>query len=111
MKNTYQRVPTRFARAIRFQLKPTPLTATRSSDLEKLKERLLGELVQAAPGPEQEALFRRAANEAAALVWLTPFPLLLFPTLLEEKAQDALRQSQHQARVLQRSANLLRDAA
>jgi hypothetical protein len=111
MNKIYQRVPTRFARDIRFEIKPIPFRATQTTALDDLKERLLRERLAAVLDPEQNALLRRAANEAAALVWLEPFPLLLFPTLLEEKARAALRQRRRQARIRRRSRNLLLNAA
>ena len=45
---------------------------------------------------------RRAANEAAALAWLTPFPLLVLPALLDEKAEAARRQAERQQTVTKR---------
>jgi hypothetical protein len=107
MNRTYQRVPTRFARETRFEVKPVPFRATQTTALDELKERLLRRLLDTAADPEQNTLLRRAANEAAALVWLSPFALLLFPALLEERAQAALQQRRHQAEVRRDSANLL----
>jgi hypothetical protein len=111
MNKAYQRVPTRFARDIRFEVKPVPFRAAQTTALEDLKERLLRGLLEAVADPDQNALLRRAANEAAALVWLSPFPMLLFPALLEEKAQAALRQRRRQAQIHRRSGNLLLNAA
>jgi hypothetical protein len=111
MNKIYQRVPTRFARETRFEIKPVPFRAAQTSALDDLKEKLLRGLLAAVTDPEQNALLRRAANEAAAFVWLEPFPLLLFPTLLEEKARAALRQRRRQLRVRRRSRNLLLNAA
>ena len=37
-----------------------------------------------------------AANEAAALAWLTVCPLLFFPSLLEEKVRTTLRRWERQ---------------
>ena len=54
---------------------------------------------------------RRAANDAAALAWVTAYPLLVFPALLEEKVRAALRQYGRQAGIRRRSANLLLQAA
>jgi hypothetical protein len=111
MNKIYQRVPTQFARDIRFEMKPVPYRATETSALDGLKERLLRGLLATVSDPEQNALLRRAANEAAALVWLEPFPLLLFPTLLEEKARAAFRQRRRQLRIRRRTRNLLLNAA
>jgi hypothetical protein len=110
MNKAYQRgkgVPTRFGREIRFEVKPVPFRATQTTALDELKERLLRGLLTTVADPEQNARLRRAANEAAALVWLSPFALLLFPTLMEEKAQTALQQGRRQARVRRGSEDLL----
>ncbi len=73
------------------------------TDLEALKTRLLKEhLAQAADLTVVPAL-RRAANEAAALAWLTPYPLLVLPALLEEKAAVASRHTAKQASIRRRS--------
>src|SRR5262245_42671426 len=63
-----------------------------AEELEQLKNRLLRPLIADSPDRDQNKLLHRAANEAAALVWLTACPLLLFPALLEEKAKTALVQ-------------------
>jgi hypothetical protein len=111
MKKTNQRVPTRFAREVRFEVRPAPFRATQTTALDELKERLLRARLGTVTDPEQNALLRRAANDAAALVWLDPFPLLLFPELLEEKAQAALRQHRHQTEILRGGGNVLRRVA
>ena len=57
--------------------------------------------------PELNAPLRRAANEAAALAWVTLYPLLVFPVLFEEKAAAAVRQTERQARIYATSRQLL----
>jgi hypothetical protein len=86
---------------------PAPFRATQETELELLKSRLLiGELnkletVEATP------YVRRAANEAAALAWVTPYPLLAFPVLFEEKVETALLYAARQTNVRVRSAELV----
>ncbi len=114
MKSNYQRVTTWFAPKTRFDVTPVPAAPFRGAvetQLDRLKDGLLLRLLSEAPAPELNAPLRRAANEAAALAWLTPFPLLLFPTLLEEKAQTTRKQVAKQARVRRRSRALLAEAA
>ena len=111
MNKIYQRVPARFAREIRFEIKPVPFRATQTTALDNLKERLLRGLLATVADPEQNTLLRRAANEAAALVWLEPFPLLLFPALLEEKAGEAVRRQARQGQIRLRSQNMFIKAA
>jgi len=58
-------------------------------------------------GAEENSQVRRAANEAAALAWLTKYPLLVFPSLFEEKAEFALVRMEQQDRVRRISRELL----
>jgi hypothetical protein len=53
---------------------------------------------------------KQAANEAAGLAWTTGFPLLVFPTLFQEKV-DVVRKRQDRAqRIKAQTANLLMEA-
>lgn len=108
--NTYTtRVPAEFGPETRFELRPAPVApfrATRETDFERLKTRLLDEQLDGAP-PALNVPLRRAANEAAALAWVTFYPLLVFPVLFEEKTAAALRQAQRQARIYATSHQLL----
>jgi len=98
----------------RFEVAPVPsvpFRGTQETELDRLKARLLRQLLEQTPDEELFAPLRRAANEAAALAWFTPFPLLFFPGLLEEKARAALRQGARQRYVRDLSENLLEAAA
>src|SRR5215510_10111267 len=110
MNTNYARVPTRFAPETRFEVQPAPpapFRATQETGLDKLKHRLLQEFLYERNGSEFNPYVRRAANEAAALAWVTPYPLLVFPELFEEKATAALLQAEYQENVRQRSLELL----
>jgi hypothetical protein len=111
MNQPYKNVPTRFAPEIGFEVKTVPFRDTETTELEKLKGRLLLQLLNQTRDPEHNALLRRAANDAAALAWATCQPLLFFPTLLEEKAQAAVVQLQRQQQVRDRSLNLALEIA
>jgi hypothetical protein len=111
MKEITKQLRARFAREVRFDVKTLSFRTEQTSELERLKHRLLRELLEEATDPEQNALLRRAANDAAALAWVTKYPLLLFPTLLEEKAREALVRLDRQNRIRNRSLNLLPEAA
>ena len=103
-------LPTKFARNTRFQVNPmttVPFRDTQDTDLEALKARLLRQLLAGDVTADLNVRLRRAANEAAALAWLEPYPLLVFPTLLEEKARTAQTQASKQRKVYQRSRHLL----
>jgi hypothetical protein len=109
MNTTKTRVPTEFGPETRFELRPAPpapFRATRETEFERLKTRLLAEQLDGAL-PQFNAPLRRAANEAAALAWVTFYPLLVFPVLFEEKTTAALRQAQRQARIYAGRRDLL----
>jgi hypothetical protein len=111
MMNTYNhRVLTRFEPETRFEVRPAPpppFRAAQEANLERLKDRLLRRALEDLAEPGFHAPMRRAALEAAALAWVTPYPLLLFPGLFEEKARLALFQARRQEAVRQRSSELL----
>ena len=91
----------------RFELQPVDaFRAIHEKEFERLKARLLGSRQREA-GTKWEAPLRDAANEAAAIAWTTPVPLLAFPVLFEEKAAAAVLQNRRQARILKKSRELL----
>ena len=104
------RVPTQFGPETRFEVSPAPpapFRTTRETGLEELKSRLLLGFLKDTADPRLNPYVRRAANEAAALAWVTPYPLLVFPALFEEKTRAAVRQAGRQEKVLRRSLALL----
>ena len=110
MNGKYQLVATRFGPETRFEVRPAPAApfrALQETELERLKGRLLRERLTRANAPGATVPLRRAANEAAALAWVTGYPLLVFPVLFDEKARTALLHAQRQERVLERSRELL----
>ena len=107
MKRTKLKKPAGWRRrpASRFENPPepsAPFRATAESDLERLKERLLRESQAELNTPDWLPALRRASNDAAALAWATPFPLLAFPELFREKAQVARRYAVKQTAVRRR---------
>ena len=112
-KTTNTRLRTKFAPEIRFEVTPeaaAPARGDLENALEQFKARLLRDTLRETPYPEFDPLLRRAANEAAALAWLTPFPLLLLPGLIDEKARQAVELGLRQERVRTRSRKLFRMA-
>lgn len=100
---TRRELKARFEPEFRFEVTPVPAVpfrGTRQSELDRLKDHLLRELLERTDDGAIYAGYRRAANEAAALAWTTPFPLLFFPSLFEEKAREAARYAERQARLL-----------
>jgi hypothetical protein len=107
---TKRTVPTRFEPEIRFELRPippAPFRAVQENRFENLKNKLLVERIEDSFDPELNSYFRRAANEAAALAWVTPYPLLVFPALFEEKADAAIARVERQQVIRERSRELL----
>jgi len=96
-----------FGAETRFEPPPaTPFRVTADAEFERLKGRLLAGCLQAT-GAKWETPLRDAAAEAAALAWTTPVPWLVFPALFEEKAATAILQGKRQARILEKSRELL----
>lgn len=50
-----------------------------------------------------QARLRQAAAEAESLAWLSPFPLLVLPALLEEKVREARLRAAKQAQLREAS--------
>lgn len=112
MKAKPERLPTNFGPETRFEVvpaPPAPFRALQENLFERLKSRLLSERLESAWVPELSSQVRRAANEAAALAWVTPYPLLVFPALFEEKVDLArqLAETQEGGRIRSRELLLL----
>ena len=82
---------------------PAPFRATQENEFERLKSRLLAQRLAEIPVAELNTPLRHAANEAAALAWVTPCPLLVFPVLFEEKTATAVSHADRQARIFKNS--------
>jgi hypothetical protein len=110
MNENYRRVPTEFGPNTGFEVKPSPpapFRARQEAELERLKAQLLAERLEGRGEAQLLSHLRRAANEAAALAWVTRYPLLVFPALFEEKADAALLHAERQEQIRQRSRELL----
>ena len=110
MNAEYRSVPTRFGPETGFEVKPVPpapFRARQETELERLKAVLLAERLEGRGEAQLLSYLRRAANEAAALAWVTRYPLLVFPALFEEKADAALLHAERQEQIRQRSRELL----
>jgi hypothetical protein len=98
-----------FEPAGRFDSKPLSASwlQTRGIDaLEELKQRLLQETAWARSDSGSLTCLRRAAEDAVALAWTTPFPLLVLPELFFEKAAEACARSKRQREIRRRSQGL-----
>jgi hypothetical protein len=109
MNAEYRRVPAEFGPETRFEVKPVPpapFRALQENQFERLKSTLTVRRLETLWKPELSAQVRRAAHEAAALAWITPYPLLVFPVLFEEKTETALLATDRQDQIRQRSREL-----
>ena len=110
MNKNYRQIATEFAADTWFEVRPRPpacAQAVQETNLEQLKNQLLQERLEATEEPGCIVQLRRAAEDAAALAWVTPYPLLVFPVLFEEKADAAAFQAERQEQIRQRSRELL----
>jgi len=109
MNIRHRRVLAEFGPETRFEIKPlppAPFRVLQENQFERLKATLLSERLERLWKPELSAHVRRAANEAAALAWVTPYPLLVFPVLFGEKSDAALAVALRQEQVLRGSPEL-----
>lgn len=110
MKTKDNRVSIPFGAETRFEPPVLVAAAFRGAvetELDQLKNRLLARELARTTTLEQNVGLRRAANDAVALVWLMPYPLLLLPALFEEKARAARLTTGRQALIRERSNELL----
>ncbi len=106
MKRNAKKLYATFAPETHFQVK-AEFRALQQTEFERLKNRLLQQLLDDLAESELNLLFRQAAGDAAALAWTTPFPLLLLPELLWEKARRAQLQKKKQNEIRRRTKNIL----
>jgi hypothetical protein len=82
-----------------------PFGEAQETQLERLKERLLHELLaETTARPDLNVAYRRAADDATSLAWLTPFPLFFLPALFKEKAAEARERAERQRALLTHAA-------
>ena len=110
MNKTTNKLRAKFGPETRFRVRPqpaVPFRANQETEFDRLKNRLLTETLLESATAEGHTAIRRAANEAAALAWVTFYPLLTFPVLFEEKLRQALRQAKRQADIYASSPQLV----
>ena len=110
MKTKKTTLLTRFGPETHFDVMPlpaVPFRGTQETELEQFKNRLLRAALNRTEDVELYAPLRRAANEAAAAVWMTPFPLLFLPVVFEEKVAAARQQFERAQLVRTRSRRIL----
>jgi hypothetical protein len=107
MNQQPQKPNTRAKRPVRTSFSKRNRKIERTAALERLKGRLLQEQLARSTNLREHAWLRRAGEAAASLAWLTPYPLLVLPVLLEEKAKEARLQAERQLDIQNRSETIL----
>ena len=79
-----------------------PVRGVVEGQLERLKQRLLSPILESVSSTDLVKEISWAANEAAALAWLTVRPVLVLPTLLDEKVHETLKKWEKQQDVRRR---------
>lgn len=73
----------------------------RAEQLGRLKDQMLGGMLAKTSDPDLKARYRWAAEDAAALAFVTPWPSLFFPVLFAEKVNEARVRVRRQNRIKQ----------
>ena len=97
-----------FAEEFRFdaRIPAVPARGELEKALERTKHRLLLSLLRETPNTRMQDALCHAATEASTIAWMTPYPLLVFPVLLEEKAREARNKFFRQESIRARTESL-----
>jgi hypothetical protein len=109
MNENKRQLKARFGPPTRFMVRPEPAPnrfGLPNLELEAFKRRLLAERTKAVRALVPGDALRQAADEATSLACLTPYPLLVLPTLFDELVDAAAARTRKQAEVRQRSRML-----
>ncbi|MBI2946331.1 MAG: hypothetical protein HYY23_01710 [Verrucomicrobia bacterium] len=104
------RLPAQFAPDVEFELAPVPGVVppeTVRIKFHELQSRLVEASLIESWSQSVRGRIHQAANEAAALAWTTPYPLLVMPELFLEKARETRLRLQKQRSILMRSERLV----
>jgi hypothetical protein len=104
---------TKFAPLTRFEvtIPSVPMRGAPEMELDRLKNKLVRQLLKEPSFATLQVPLHKAATEAATLAWMTPYPLLVLPVLLEEKAQNIRLQFERQEQIRRRSMHIYAEAA
>jgi len=81
----------------------TSALSTGTHGFTQLKHKLLQEQLAQETDPELRLWLERAADESAAVAWTTPYPLLVWPELLEEASRTARDRVERQRVIRERT--------
>jgi hypothetical protein len=90
-----------------FELFPSIERGVLENQFAELKEELLGSLLGQTDTLSLQPRLELAANEAAAVAWTTEYPLLVFPTLLDEFARRERSRDVRQQQIRAKSEKLM----
>lgn len=101
---------TQFAPEVQFEVTPMSEAEARlrmRDRFEELQGRLVEQYLHQPDNSLVRAKLELIANDAAALAWTTPYPLLLMPVLFQEKAREGRAREARQQRIQKRSRALM----
>jgi hypothetical protein len=107
------KVPTRFVNDTRFDvaIPAAPFRGAAEHKLDQFKDWLLKRAAVPSANPDLMTRYQYAATEAATLAWMTPYPLLVLPVLLEEKLASARLHAERQKQIRGKSECIMAEAA
>lgn len=113
MNATKYRLPARFKAETRFEVEvpAVPSRGETERDLESLKNKLMEKLLSEVPINTPFDRIRQAVSEATTLAWMTSYPLLVLPALIEEKVETARLKAGRQAHIREKSSHFMELAA
>jgi hypothetical protein len=76
----------------------------------ELQDNLVAETIGATETLALHGPVKQAANEAAGLAWTTAFPLLVFPTLFNEKIERVRQQDERARRIKAKTRGMVLEA-
>ncbi len=108
-----KKVPTRFKKENRFEVAvpAAPFRGAVENQLDEFKSRLLKSMALDPSRAELLTRYQFAATEAATLAWMTPYPLLVLPVLLEEKIATAQMRAERQKAIRSKTEYIMAEAA
>jgi hypothetical protein len=115
-KRPENRLPATFEDDLGFEILPFNATTRAANtaipldaEFATLQEKLLENAFNHTETLSLYGAIRQAANEAAGLAWMTEFPLLVYPTLFDEKTLAFRKREHRQQQIMARSHALVEE--
>lgn len=108
-----RKVPTRFESETWFDvvIPAAPFRGAEERKLDQFKNQLMEQMSISSAKGDLLSRYQHAATEAATLAWMTPYPLLVLPVLLEEKILAAKLHAERQSVIRGKSQLIMAEAA